>query len=434
MHLSLLFLLLAILCPTLSFGASPSFATGIKIGEVTPNSALIWARLASVETADSQSKKSVAPGSPGAVRLRYWPEGEADRRTELPGTPVSADRDHTCQIPLTGLTPNTTYLLEAIAYSVTGVESARVKGGFKTPPAADTVSDVSAVLVTCQGHETIDDPIAGHWVYQHMLTHDPDFFVHTGDVVYYDKAIAYPASKTVAAARERWNRMFAYTWNRDFHTRVSSYFMKDDHDTLKNDCWPGQTYGDLTWEQGLKVWAEQIPQSEKPYRTFRWGKNLQVWFPENRMHRSDNAMEDGPEKTIWGKEQKAWLKRTLLESVATFAGSRLIAPEQQAVDDRQHQSDRPERDSSTLDRTSIGKRLRREIEHQLSIGHQAITCTDTGADRTEEVTPAAGNTYYLVVPVGATSEGSYGIDHSGERPQGSPGTCTALPQSFSPCP
>jgi hypothetical protein len=66
--------------------------------------------------------------------------------------------------------------------------------------------------------------------------------------------------------------------------------------------------------------------------------------------------------------------------------------------------------------------------------HQAITCTDTGSDRTEDVTPAAGNTYYLVVPVGATSEGSYGIDNSGERPQGSPGTCTPLPQSFSPCP
>ena len=29
-------------------------------------------------------------------------------------------------------------------------------------------------------------------------------------------------------------------------------------------------------------------------------------------------MEDGPGKTIWGKEQRAWLKRTLLESDATF--------------------------------------------------------------------------------------------------------------------
>jgi len=45
---------------------------------------------------------------------------------------------------------------------------------------------------------------------------------------------------------------------------------------------------------------------------------LQIWFLENRMYRSDNATKDGPEKTIWGLEQKAWLKETLQESDATF--------------------------------------------------------------------------------------------------------------------
>ena len=33
-----------------------------------------------------------------------------------------------------------------------------------------------------------------------------------------------------------------------FKREVSSYFIKDDHDTLKNDAWPGQTYGELTWD------------------------------------------------------------------------------------------------------------------------------------------------------------------------------------------
>jgi alkaline phosphatase/alkaline phosphatase D len=69
---------------------------------------------------------------------------------------------------------------------------------------------------------------------------------------------------------------------------------------------------------------EQLPMAApglkdpKTYRTHRVSRDLQVWFPENRVHRSDNAMEDGPGKTIWGEEQKAWLKRTLLESDATF--------------------------------------------------------------------------------------------------------------------
>jgi alkaline phosphatase D len=192
-------------------------------------------------------------------------------------------------------------------------------------------------VVTCQGHETVDDPVHGHWVYSHMLTHDPDFFVHTGDVVYYDKGDAMPFSKTVAMARQRWNRMFAYTWNRDFHSQVSSYFMKDDHDTLKNDCWPGQSYGEITWEEGLALFKEQTPQGKLPYRNFRWGKDLEIWLMEGRDYRSPNNMDDGPEKTILGKEQKAWLKKTLQASDATFKlavfPSPIVGPDKRGKND-----------------------------------------------------------------------------------------------------
>src|SRR5690606_11997475 len=39
---------------------------------------------------------------------------------------------------------------------------------------------------------------------------------------------------------------------------------------------------------------------------------------ENRDYRSPNSAADGPEKTIWGKPQREWLQRTLLESDAPF--------------------------------------------------------------------------------------------------------------------
>ena len=94
--------------------------------------------------------------------------------------------------------------------------------------------------------------------------------------------------------------------------------MKDDHDTLKNDCWPGQTYGDLTFEQGLDIFREQVPMGEKTHRTYRWGKDVQIWMTENRDFRSPNRMQDGPKKTILGAKQKAWLKKSITESDATF--------------------------------------------------------------------------------------------------------------------
>ncbi|NIL95919.1 MAG: alkaline phosphatase [Planctomycetales bacterium] len=296
----------------------PSFATGAKVGEVSSDGALVWARLSAVRQANPRSTTSAAPGAAGKVRIRYWPAGKEDQAVQQKMVPVDAARDYTCQIPLKGLLPQTTYQAVLTAFGVDDSEGPGVGLRFKTAPRQDQVAEVTAVVVTCQGHETVDDPVRGHWVYRQMLTHDPDFFIHTGDVVYYDKGKAQPLSKTVTAARQRWNRMFSYTWNRAFPMQVSCYFMKDDHDTLKNDCWPGQTYGEITWQEGLALFAEQTPQGPLPYRRRRWGKDLEFWLIEGRDDRSPNPAPDGPQKTILGTAQKAWLKKTLAESDATF--------------------------------------------------------------------------------------------------------------------
>lgn len=54
--------------------------------------------------------------------------------------------------------------------------------------------------------------------------------------------------------------------------------------------------------------------------------------------------------------------------------------------------------------------------------HQPVTCT-TGGQTSRSIVPAAGNRYYLVVPLSATEEGAYGRDSSGAE----------IPRSASPC-
>ena len=54
------------------------------------------------------------------------------------------------------------------------------------------------------------------------------------------------------------------------------------------------------------------------YGTRRVSKELQIWLLEGRDYRSPNDMLDGPEKSIWGRTQKEWLKKTILESDAEF--------------------------------------------------------------------------------------------------------------------
>ena len=51
----------------------------------------------------------------------------------------------------------------------------------------------------------------------------------------------------------------ALPFQRAFHREVASFFMYDDHDILRNDCWPGQTYGTLTFDQGVGIFHEQTP-------------------------------------------------------------------------------------------------------------------------------------------------------------------------------
>ena len=76
---------------------------------------------------------------------------------------------------------------------------------------------------------------------------------------------------------------------------------------------------------------------ETIYRTFRWGKHLQIWLTDGRDFRSPNSMADGPEKTIWGREQKAWLKSTLEKSDATWkiviSPTPIVGPDRVAKND-----------------------------------------------------------------------------------------------------
>jgi alkaline phosphatase D len=74
----------------------------------------------------------------------------------------------------------------------------------------------------------------------------------------------------------------------------------------------------LTHEEGIRVFKQVFPMGERTYRTVRWGQGLQLWLMENRDFRSPNDMPDGPDKTIWGKEQREWLKQTLLASDADY--------------------------------------------------------------------------------------------------------------------
>ncbi|MFQ6133555.1 MAG: alkaline phosphatase D family protein [Armatimonadota bacterium] len=324
----------------------PHQANGVKVGEVTPKTAIIWTRLTQhpqrLNSGSGVGKdvppdqmEGAVPGAPGEVRVVFWRNALKARVRHTRWVAVDPERDFTHQFRLTRLRPNTEFLfrVECRAHADAPVGPS-LEGRFRTAPARGDPARVVFTVVTGQMYWDRDRE-DGYQAYPAMAALDPSFFVHTGDILYYDQKR--PKATNVPLARYHWHRMYSLPTLVEFHKQVPSYFIKDDHDTLKNDCWPGQKAGDLTWEQGLAIFPEQVPMGDSTYRTVRWGKDLQIWMVEGRDFRSPNNMPDGPDKTIWGQKQKAWLKRTVAESDATFKV--LISPTPIVGPDRESKAD-----------------------------------------------------------------------------------------------
>ncbi len=257
------------------------------------------------------------PGSPGEIRIHYFPSDNIGKKQTIDWQPVDETKNYTLQWKLEKLTAGTEYTIIVEARSGKDMPvSDQVIGRFKTAPKEDAVEPIRFSVVSCHDYNRKDQP-NGHQIYRSMSNLDLDFYIHTGDIEYYDAATPWALSEPLMYFK--WDRLFALPLQREFWANHSSYFMKDDHDILTNDAWPGMTYGTVSWERGIEIFdKEQFPTNHKTYKTIRWGKDLQIWITEGRNHRSPNDDPDGPGKTILGEEQKQWLFETLLESDAAF--------------------------------------------------------------------------------------------------------------------
>ena len=252
--------LLFILCGC-STGLSdgPYQATGIKIGEVTDNAAIVWTRLTrnpervrrkascggtqgtplgtpygampqilyrNPKTGELTERRGgrpnltpvvnfpegstihtiegAVPGAPGTVRVLYKIKGASDWKSTN-WKAVDPQRDYTGQFKLTDLKPNAEYQVrvEAGAGAIPkgtpfggGKKGQVVAGRFRTAPRTYQPERVVFMVSTGQAYPDQDVAGGGFKIYPAMLKLDPSFFVHTGDILYYDKL-----AKTIELAR-----------------------------------------------------------------------------------------------------------------------------------------------------------------------------------------------------------------------------------------
>ncbi|MSU48260.1 MAG: hypothetical protein EXS37_04070 [Opitutus sp.] len=303
--------------------------SGVKAGEITDRTAIVLVRLTSTPGQDAQG---LIPGRVGQARLRYGTDEALKESATTAWETARASEDHAIHFKLAKLNPARRHFYR-VEFRADEKSTATLSDAFSfvTAPAPDQRAAVFFQLTTCQD-------IRGEKTYLPMAAQRPDFYVSAGDTVYYD---GQGNARNVPHAWQAYQKMFGLSAMKDYHRHVGGYFMKDDHDFRFNDSDPhmkgkwvsaqkagtgakftetkGNQKLDVAWmtaEEGARVFTQVFPMGPKPYRTVRWGKGVQVWMTESREYRSSNTMDDGPDKTIWGKEQKAWLLETLLASDA----------------------------------------------------------------------------------------------------------------------
>ena len=327
--------------------AAPVAGMGIMAGEVTDKSALVQVRL----TQSDELINGDLPGAWGVVRFSLSPASRPDQAVTRLANALP-QRDFIARAHFTGLQPATKYVCRtqiglnentlkpgptltlkthsgsrvgrARFVVVTGMNYAKFHGDNRIDRRQHLVENNTALPDAYAGK----DKHLGYPALATILSMQPDFFVGTGDNVYYDTPDN-PRAQSVEEMRQKWHEQFIQPRYLELFAKVPTFWMVDDHDYRIDDGDNSGEYLPLP-ETGRRILLEQLPYAPadspaaKTYRTHRVTRDLQIWFPENRFYRSDNSEPDGPEKSIWGKEQKQWLMRTIVASDARY--KLLISP------------------------------------------------------------------------------------------------------------
>jgi len=310
-------------------------ASGVKVGEITSRAVRIWSRRtkASARRADGAQAlrgttrarvlplgtdlgtlEGSCPGEAGQLRL-ILKTADGKRVHQTPWITVGPTTDFTHQFRFEDLKADTAYgyTIETRASSKT---DGSLQGVFRTAPPEDVVAPVNLAMLSCQKYSQRDDD-NGFFLYDAIRQWSPNFYLSVGDNVYYDSDD--PKVNHIDVARFHWHRMFSLSRIVECSRAVPAYFLKDDHDCYSDDCFPtyvNETMNPFTFDEGRRIFPEQVPMGDKPYRRFRWGRALEIFLLEGRDYRTANPDPDGPKKSIWGPEQRRWLEQGLTMSQA----------------------------------------------------------------------------------------------------------------------
>ena len=326
-------------------------AQGEMAGEVTATSVWLQSRLTAVPGPALDASGDV-PGKEGVACFEWSESADFAGPTRSKWSVAKADHDFIIRSSASGLKPGTLYYYRLFFGETRETAKPGPTRSFRT---LSESGPVSFCMGSCMNYHsfmsgkangggpataTAEDKQLGYPSFAAMSALKPDFFIGTGDIVYYDHP-PQTAATTLSELRKKWHEQFRFPRMIAFFANTPGYWSKDDHDFRFNDADLGSSKLPEP-STGIEIFREQMPifdeEDRSPtYRTHRVHQHLQLWFVEGRDYRSPNKMPDGPEKTIWGREQRDWLQRTLKESDAKW--KIIVTPTPMVGPDRNSKTD-----------------------------------------------------------------------------------------------
>jgi alkaline phosphatase D len=277
------------------------FSLGVSSGDVSSHAAILWARTNSAGTALLQLKKGKGFGTCDLGKAPKKLKAKAKKKHDL-----------TVQVRVSGLKPGHKYKYRWCMSH--GRRSA--VGSFDTPPAPGSRKTIRFAVSGDQDASPLPGTSTPYWnqfgVWRRIKTENNNFNVLLGDTIYSDSEV--PGVGTVAGtatsvaekrAKYRLN-LREKAWA-NVRGATSYYAHWDDHEFINDFARSESRFpesdgavempGEQLYANGVKAFREYNPitYSKKNgiYRTFRWGKNLQLFFLDERSFRSALADYNG---------------------------------------------------------------------------------------------------------------------------------------------
>jgi len=287
--------LAALAIPAGASAAPKGFEYGVTAAEVDAHSAILWARA----------------NKPGGALLQVDPKGRFGQCSEAIPVKVTKANDNTVQKRVSGLTPNTKYLYR---FCMSGGRKSAT-GTFRTAPAPAQAKTIHFALTGDQDALPLPGKKNPYWndfgIWDQIKKEGNDFNVLLGDTIYSDTEVpGHKISEVATTVAKKWDKykinLGQKEWT-DVRGSAAYYGHWDDHEFVNDFSQAESRFpyrggvvkvpGKTLYKRGVQAFQDYNPVTYSKqngiYRSFRWGKNLEIFFLDERSFRSKSADYDG---------------------------------------------------------------------------------------------------------------------------------------------